>query len=127
MLKPQNHARQGPVPSKSQERLLPRPPQTYQRNSPPPFTWLDLEPIDSTDDDKHALYRHEMTNTKGNKEMAESPPQANGPQSETQVYRTYKRRWFGLVQLILLNIVVSWDVRLSLHTKNEVEVSNIPL
>ncbi|KAF2258171.1 MFS general substrate transporter [Lojkania enalia] len=24
-------------------------------------------------------------------------------------YRTYKRRWFGLVQLILLNIVVSWD------------------
>ncbi|KAI0396593.1 major facilitator superfamily domain-containing protein [Xylariaceae sp. FL0594] len=25
------------------------------------------------------------------------------------VYRTYKRRWFGLVQLTLLNIVVSWD------------------
>ncbi|MBE3050277.1 hypothetical protein IMZ48_48825 [Candidatus Bathyarchaeota archaeon] len=27
------------------------------------------------------------------------------------VYRTYKRRWFGLVQLVLLNVVVSWDVR----------------
>ncbi|KAI9714373.1 MAG: hypothetical protein M1820_000334 [Bogoriella megaspora] len=26
-----------------------------------------------------------------------------------QEYRVYKRRWFGLVQLILLNIVVSWD------------------
>lgn len=26
------------------------------------------------------------------------------------VYRTYKRRWFGLVQLTLLNIMVSWDV-----------------
>lgn len=26
------------------------------------------------------------------------------------VYRTYKRRWFGLVQLTLLNIIVSWDV-----------------
>ena len=25
-------------------------------------------------------------------------------------YKVYKRRWFGLVQLILLNIIVSWDV-----------------
>lgn len=25
-------------------------------------------------------------------------------------YRVYKIRWFGLAQLILLNIVVSWDV-----------------
>jgi hypothetical protein len=25
-------------------------------------------------------------------------------------YRTYKRRWFGLVQLALMNIVVSWGV-----------------
>ena len=25
-------------------------------------------------------------------------------------YRVYKRRWFGLVQLVLLNIVVSWGV-----------------
>lgn len=25
-------------------------------------------------------------------------------------YKVYKIRWFGLVQLILLNIVVSWDV-----------------
>lgn len=28
-----------------------------------------------------------------------------------RAYKTYKRRWFGLVQLVLLNIVVSWDVR----------------
>lgn len=28
------------------------------------------------------------------------------------VYRTYKRRWFGLLQLTLMNIVVSWDVRI---------------
>ena len=26
------------------------------------------------------------------------------------VYRVYKRRWFGLVMLMLLNIIVSWDV-----------------
>lgn len=28
-------------------------------------------------------------------------------------FRVYKRRWFGLAQLVLLNIVVSWDVMLS--------------
>jgi hypothetical protein len=26
------------------------------------------------------------------------------------VYKQYKRRWFGLVQIVLLNIIVSWDV-----------------
>ncbi|KAI1811201.1 major facilitator superfamily domain-containing protein [Poronia punctata] len=31
------------------------------------------------------------------------------PEGESPVYKTYKRRWFGLVQLTLLNIVVSWD------------------
>lgn len=29
------------------------------------------------------------------------------------VYKVYKRRWFGLIQLVLLNIVVSWDVSTS--------------
>ncbi|KAL9097111.1 MAG: hypothetical protein Q9165_000537 [Trypethelium subeluteriae] len=33
-------------------------------------------------------------------------PQDDGVQQE---YRVYKRRWFGLIQLILLNIIVSWD------------------
>ncbi|PMD22149.1 MFS general substrate transporter [Hyaloscypha hepaticicola] len=26
-----------------------------------------------------------------------------------RVYKVYRRRWFGLVQLVLLNIIVSWD------------------
>lgn len=30
----------------------------------------------------------------------------------TTEYRTYKRRWFGLLQLTLMNIIVSWDVSL---------------
>jgi FLVCR family MFS transporter 7 len=30
--------------------------------------------------------------------------------TSTTVYKVYKRRWFGLVQLVLLNIIVSWDV-----------------
>jgi FLVCR family MFS transporter 7 len=27
-----------------------------------------------------------------------------------EYYKVYKRRWIGLIQLVLLNIVVSWDV-----------------
>lgn len=27
-----------------------------------------------------------------------------------RVYKVYKRRWFGLAELVLLNIVASWDV-----------------
>lgn len=30
---------------------------------------------------------------------------------EIPVYKVYKRRFFGLFQLVLLNIVISWDVR----------------
>lgn len=29
-------------------------------------------------------------------------------------YKVYKRRFWGLAQLVLLNIVVSWDVRRNL-------------
>lgn len=35
-----------------------------------------------------------------------------GDERDVVVYKTYKRRWFGLVQLTLLNIIVSWDVSL---------------
>ncbi len=35
---------------------------------------------------------------------ADLPP--SGP-----VYKVYKRRFWGLAQLVLLNIMVSWDVR----------------
>lgn len=34
-------------------------------------------------------------------------------------YRTYKRRWFGLVQLVLMNIIVSWDVSNSAHSSRD--------
>lgn len=33
------------------------------------------------------------------------------------VWKVYKRRWFGLGQLVLLNIVVSWDVSILLHSR----------
>jgi len=56
---------------------------------------------------------------------------ANGTSTE---YRTYKRRWFGLVQLTLMNIVVSWDVCFSFFEEycNAVEmltrkISGLPM
>ena len=33
---------------------------------------------------------------------------------EIVVYRVYKERWFGLAGLMLMNIVISWGVRLLL-------------
>lgn len=36
---------------------------------------------------------------------------ADGP--APPAYRVYKRRWFGLMQLVLMNIIVSWDVSLT--------------
>lgn len=42
---------------------------------------------------------------------AELPMMAREANRGQVVYRVYKRRWFGLTQLVLLNIVVSWDVR----------------
>lgn len=42
---------------------------------------------------------------------AELPMMAREANGGQVVNRVYKRRWFGLTQLVLLNIVVSWDVR----------------
>jgi hypothetical protein len=35
----------------------------------------------------------------------------SSPASTMPTHRVYKRRFWGLAQLVLLNIVVSWDVR----------------
>ena len=43
---------------------------------------------------------------------AESAEEARSPIAPSVVYKVYKRRWFGLMQLVLLNIIVSWDVSL---------------
>ena len=38
------------------------------------------------------------------------PSTGVGNMPANTVYKVYKRRWFGLLQLALLNIIVSWDV-----------------
>jgi hypothetical protein len=35
-------------------------------------------------------------------------------------FKVYKRRWFGLAQLVLLNVVVSWDVSYLIFTSSSV-------
>lgn len=40
------------------------------------------------------------------------PGIAAGAEDAAVSYKVYKRRWFGLVQLTLMNIIVSWDVRI---------------
>jgi FLVCR family MFS transporter 7 len=49
-----------------------------------------------------------------NRETGEGEGEGDGSirQGASTEYRTYKRRWFGLAQLTLMNIIVSWDVRL---------------
>jgi hypothetical protein len=54
----------------------------------------------------------------------------NGPVEEGTVngggeYKVYKRRWFGLFQLVLLNIIVSWDVSLSLVYASHLILENV--
>lgn len=38
-------------------------------------------------------------------------------------FRVYKRRWFGLAQLVLLNIVVSWDVSAILFRQGKMSMA----
>lgn len=48
----------------------------------------------------------------GHPDSDESVLPVNGVQEVVDpTYRVYKRRFFGLLQLVLLNIIVSWDVR----------------
>jgi FLVCR family MFS transporter 7 len=44
-----------------------------------------------------------------------------------RVYKVYKRRWFGLVQLALLNIIVSWDVSRLSKSSQPPSVTNATL
>lgn len=79
----------------------------------------DISP-QQTRDHKHSSQLEERyTDVRSNGEASGSRPSAAGEEEDAPIngrhieYRVYKIRWFGLTQLILLNIVVSWDVRSS--------------
>lgn len=46
----------------------------------------------------------------GSKNGAGAPSPAAGEEEWSGQYRVYRRRWFGLLQLTLMNTITSWDV-----------------
>jgi FLVCR family MFS transporter 7 len=68
------------------------------------------------------------TRPRARERRQDGPSQPSGVEYHGQTYshshfKVYRRRWFGLGQLVLLNIVVSWDVCLALYfTTDCVEV-----
>jgi hypothetical protein len=64
---------------------------------------------------KDAAHRDQATSSEIARLDSDAPilqqHQQDPSQSDAGEYRVYKRRWFGLFQLVLLNVIVSWDVR----------------
>lgn len=55
-------------------------------------------------------------------------PEDNGIQDGSVVfYKVYKRRWFGLVELTLLSLLVSWEVSLTLILSYPILISKLSL
>ncbi|KAK5626192.1 hypothetical protein RRF57_001907 [Xylaria bambusicola] len=77
-----------------------------------PFHGKDgLQRLSSHADDEFAP-RSDGSDSVASTERIENIDEAGageGDEAGEMVYRVYKRRWFGLVQLTLLNLVVSWD------------------
>ena len=72
-------------------------PREDHKNSPQVRTQYSDDPGGNGEGSaSHALHEVSTTET----EPAEQQP----------VYKVYRTRWFGLFQLVLLNIIVSWDV-----------------
>lgn len=77
--------------------------------------WADMADQTSTQDPKESFPQIEgthaderfRTDTPEDNTSEPARLESNGIQVE---YRLYKRRWFGLVQLVLLNIMGSWGV-----------------
>ena len=66
----------------------------------------DVRSDDELLEDEHTTRQPDQAIEHTSQNDASGSRPANG---ETQ-YKVYKRRWFGLIQLVLLNIIVSWDV-----------------
>jgi hypothetical protein len=51
---------------------------------------------------------HEFELLERERDGASGP--SNSSSGSVPIYKTYKRRWLGVVQIMLMNIIVSWDV-----------------
>lgn len=78
----------------------------------------DLSPQQTREDKQPSRGEDRYTDAQGNGQPSGSLPGLAAEEEEEVApivggraeYRVYRIRWFGLAQLILLNIVVSWDV-----------------
>ncbi|KAK7519014.1 major facilitator superfamily domain-containing protein [Phyllosticta citriasiana] len=76
----------------------------------------ELPGLDKTDTVREVTQQHSSSNTSqddhihthvdSHQHQDLGRTQSHGSHA---VYRVYRRRWFGLAQLVLLNIVISWD------------------
>ncbi|KAA6411043.1 MAG: hypothetical protein FRX48_05354 [Lasallia pustulata] len=78
--------------------------------------WTELSAMGSGDDQASRV-EERYVDERGDRvveerEGAQGEEEGGREEGEVVVYKVYKRRWFGLIQLVLLNIIVSWDVRL---------------
>jgi hypothetical protein len=77
------------------------------------------DPLDEVRSNDELLGQGGAAQQHANRENQASTPEGSGRADGSNVemareFKVYKRRWFGLVQLVLLNIIVSWDVSDSL-------------
>lgn len=76
----------------------------------------DMSPQQTREKENASHVEERYTDGQSNGEASGSRPSAGGEEEVAPInggnteYRVYKIRWFGLIQLILLNVVVSWDV-----------------
>ena len=76
----------------------------------------NMSPQETREDKSPSHVEDRYTDEQRNGEASASRPSVVGEEEVAPIigrhteYRVYKIRWFGLTQLILLNLVVSWDV-----------------
>ena len=76
----------------------------------------DMSPQQTREDKPTSQWEERYTDAQSNGQSSGSQPDVAGEEEAAPIvgarieYRVYRIRWFGLAQLILLNIVVSWDV-----------------
>lgn len=77
-----------------------------------PVATVGVELVDSATTDSSAGGCRAVSSSDGGT-MGHGEQQQQGLEHENEhgEYRVYRRRWFGLAQLVILNIIVSWDVR----------------
>ena len=76
----------------------------------------DMSPQQTREDKHTSQWEERYTDAQSNGQTSGSRPDVADEEEAAPIvggrteYRVYRIRWFGLAQLILLNIVVSWDV-----------------